>query len=285
MFVILSRGRRKYHLLFALLLFAAAFWDLGIFLVMIRNSFLNEIVLYHNLLSIPFSFFPAFVYHFTTIYLNQPRNKSTIVLYAFCSLGPIGGLTGVYQTYSGIYSYNWGNIGRIELTAPTIIWYLVYYLSILVSCWFLMRAHRQESSYVTRRHIAYIFVSFIVFSVALIKCWPSFGVDIPFLLPLGILVIGTFGALIGVAIIKDQLFDITVLVRKGIVYSALAAFIIIILDFSQHLIATFLGNMAGEGSTYIHFVSIGVVVVAFTPIKQRLERTLDKILAKKKIEL
>ena len=84
MAILLWRGRRKYHLLFALLLSVAACWDLGIFLVMIRNDFPDEIVLYQNILSIPFNLFPALVYHFTTTYLTQPRKKSTIAIYVYC---------------------------------------------------------------------------------------------------------------------------------------------------------------------------------------------------------
>lgn len=284
MFIILSRGRRKYHLLFALLLFTAAFWDIGIFLVMIRNSFPNEIVLYQSLLSLPIDLSPAFIYHFTSAYLNQPRIKSTIALYAYCILGPIGFVTGLSHPVSGVYDYSWGSIGKNVLDNLTIVWWAVYNLSILVSCWLLFRAYKKESSLITRRHTVYILFSFIMFCLAQVKVLVAFGIDVAFLLPLGILMVGSFGALIGMAIIKDRLFDITVFVRKGIIYSMLAVFIIIIFDFSQHLIATFLGNIAGEGSTYIHFASIGIVVVAFMPLKRRLERTIDSILAKKKIE-
>lgn len=284
MLVVLSRGRRKCHLLFALLLFTAAFWDLGIFLVMIRNSFPNEIVLYQSLVSLPISLFPAFVYHFTTTYLNQPRIKSTIAIYAYCVLGPIAFVAGFYQPVSGVYDYGWGSIGRQELSNPTIAWQVLYHLSILVSCWLLLRARKRESSPVTRHHITYILGSFIVFSLAHVKVLAAYGVDVAFTLPLGILLVDSFGALIGIAIIKDRLFDITVFVRKGIVYSVLAMVIIFIFDFSQHLIATLLGGIAGEDSTYFHFASIAVVVIAFMPIKQRLERIIGGILAKKEIE-
>jgi hypothetical protein len=284
MFVILSRGRRKYHLLFALLLFTAAFWDLGIFLVMIRNSYPNEIVFYQSLISYPISFFPAFVYHFTTTYLNQPRAKSTIAIYVCCVLGPIGFAAGSAQPVSGVYNYSWGGIGRQVLNSATIGWYVLYHLSILVSCWLLLQARKRESSSVTRRHTMYILVSFIVFSLAHVKLLTAYGVDVAFTLPLGILLVGSFGALIGIAIIKDRLFDITVIVRKGIVYSVLAVLIIFIFDFSQHLIATFLEGIIGEHYEYANIASIAVVVVAFIPIKQRLEHTIGTMLTKKKIE-
>ncbi|WP_455280605.1 hypothetical protein, partial [[Eubacterium] cellulosolvens] len=140
MFVILLRGRRKYHLLFALILFTAVSWDIGIFLVMVRNSFPNEIILYQNLLTIPINFFPAFVYHFTTTYLNQSRIKFTIAVYAYCALAPIGFVVGFSQPVIGVYDYSWGSIGRNTLDYLTIVWWALYNLSILVSCLLLLKA-------------------------------------------------------------------------------------------------------------------------------------------------
>ena len=75
MFLVLARGRRRYHLLFAVLLFFVACWDLGVFLMMIRNSYPSEILLYYNIVGIPVLLFPAFAFHFTTSYLDQPRRK------------------------------------------------------------------------------------------------------------------------------------------------------------------------------------------------------------------
>lgn len=284
MIVLLSYGRRQYHYLFALILFVSACWDFGIFLVMIRNSYPNEIIFYHNLLSIPLFLLPAFIYHFTTTYLNQPQRKYAFAFYLYCILGPLGFLTGVYQPFSSVYNYDWGNFGRVNPNILMNLWPLVYYLSILVSCYLLIQARKQESSPVTRRHITYIFVSFIVYSIAPVKVLISYGINVPFFLPLGILLIGFFGALIGMAIIKARLFDITILVRKGIIYSVLAMLIIFIFDFSQHLITIILGEIAGKDSAYIHFVSIGIVIIAFMPLKQRLERTIERAFAKKTIE-
>jgi hypothetical protein len=284
MSVILRRGKRRYHLLFALLLFIAAFWDLTVFLIMIRNRFPNEIMLYQTVGTLPFIFFPAVLYHFTSTYLNREK-RSVIGLYAYCTLCFTLASTGVLGTcVIGVIYYSWGAFGRLSYDPFVISWFLVYHLSIYFSCWLLLKARKLESSPVNRRHIEYIVVSFIVFSVAQVKMLAAFGVDSPFVLPLGILLTDLFGALIGVAIIKHRLFDITLLVKKGIIYSVLAAIIIFIFDFSQHLIAAFLGEMAGEHSAYIHFASIAVVVIAFMPLKQRLEHMIGGAVAKKKIE-
>jgi len=79
------RGRKAYHLLFAVLLLIVACWDLGIFLVMIRNSDPGEVLLYQNVVTVPVLFFPGFAFHFTTSYLNQPRRKLTIAIYGYCA--------------------------------------------------------------------------------------------------------------------------------------------------------------------------------------------------------
>jgi hypothetical protein len=276
LFLVLARGRRRYHFLFAVLLFMVACWDLGVFLMMIRNSYPNEILLYYNIVGIPVLLFPAFAFHFTTTYLDQPRRKLTILIYGYCVFVIIASLLaapGASPVF--VRSYEWANIPGTEPTPGWLSWILVYYLSLLLSCWLLIQARRCESSVVARRHIDYVLASFIVFSVAQMKLLVVVGVDAPFTLPLGMSLVDLFGALIGVAIVKDRLFDITVILKKGTAYSALGAVIIFLFAFSEHLIATYLAGVAGALSEYLHFVSIGVVVVAFMPVKRRVDRFVE----------
>lgn len=297
MFFILLRGRRKHHLLFALLLSIAAVWDLGIFLVMIRNDFPDEILLYQKIISIPFTMFPALIYHFTTTYLNQSWKKSTIAIYAYCLISLVLSITGATQTYTGIYNYSWGNIAKwspvyhpsLEAITgfgpdPSIYWLLLYFFSLFFSCILLLQARRKETSLIARRHLSYILTSFIVFGIAYVKVILTYGIDVPFLLPLGILLVDSFGAIIGFAIVKDRLFDLTVYVKKGILYSLFAALIVFIFDFSQHLVATSLGEVLGEESAFAHYASIAIIIIIFMPLKQRLEHIIERLFTEKKIE-
>jgi hypothetical protein len=287
MSILLSKGKKRYHLLFALLLLIAACWDLGVFLLMIRNDFPDEVLLYLNILSIPFSMFPALIYHFTTTYLNQQLNIITIALYLYGISGIILNIMGSLHPYSGIYNYSWGNMARadaITIYNPTTYWIILYFFSILYSYWLLAQARKKEASPIIRRHIKYFQASFIILGIAYVKVLPTFGVDLPFLLPLGILLVDSFGMVIGFAILKDQLFDITVYVRKGLSYSLFTAIIVFVFDFSQHLVATSLGGLVGEESVYAHYASIAAVIIVFMPIKQRLEHLVDGVFAEKKIE-
>lgn len=283
MAIVLWRGKEKHHFLFAPILFIAASWDLGIFLIMIRNSFIGEILLYQNMVTIPLIFLPVFIYHFTTTYLNQPRKKTTILLYAYCILALLATIIG--GSVSGVYNYDWGNIARYESNPILLSWLIIYYLSILFSCWLLFQALKRESSSVKRRHITYILTSFIVFCIAQIKILVTLGIDVPFTMPVGMLLVDSFGAIIGIAIVKHRLFDITDIIKKGTVYSILAAVIIFLFSFSEHMIAKYLADyIAGELSEYIHLLSIAIVIIVFMPLKKKLDHAIEGYFVRKKVE-
>jgi len=284
--LVLSRGRKKYHYLFAGIPLILAIWDIGIFLAMIRNSFTNELPVYGYIISLPCVFLPALIYHFTCAYLNQPRKKSTIFIWGFCIIGFVLMASGIGGKIVGVYNYSWGNIFRPDsmylLTCLT--WILLFYIFVWSSCWFLFRAYRRESSPIARRHILYILIGFFVISLANVKIAVLYGIDNRYLMPAGMLFIDIFAALIGVAIIKHRLFDITLIVKKGTIYSLLMALIIFIFSCSEHLLSKYLGDLLGEQPIYIHLISIAIVVGILMPVRTRLDRAIERFFARKKVE-
>jgi hypothetical protein len=285
-FLVLSRGRKKYHYLFAGVLLIVAIWDLGIFICMIRNSFSNELPIYGYVISLPCMFLPALIYNFTCSYLNQPRKKSTIFIWVYCIISFVLIASGIGGKISGVYNYSWGNIFRPDagVLLGTGFWLLLYYIFVWSSCWFLFRAYRREASPMTRRHILYILISFLVISLANVKLAVLYNVDNRYVMPTGMLLIDIFGALIGVAIIKHRLFDITLILKKGTIYSLLVALIIFIFSCSEHLLSKYLGDLLGEQPIYIHLISIAIVVGILMPVRQRIERAIEGFFARKKVE-
>ncbi len=134
-----------------------------------------------------------------------------------------------------------------------------------------------------RRHLTYILVSFVVFLVAMVKVSVTLGVNVPLTLPLGMLSVDCFGALIGIAIVKDRLFDITAILKKGTIYTSLAALIVFLFAVSEHLITTYLAELAGGLSEYLPLVSVAIVVAAFMPLRRRLERLVEEYFSARKI--
>jgi hypothetical protein len=285
LFLVLSRGRKKYHYLFAGFLFVCALWDLGIVLAMIRNSHVNELPIYGYIIFWPCLFIPAIVYHFTCAYLNQPRKQTTIILWTVTGILFILGVSGLLGKFEGVYDYSWGHIFKpdsllqIICLASIPIWFFF----IWSSCWFLFRVRQQETSPLKRRHLLYILLSFLVISLAYVKTIVLYDIDNPFLLPTGMLFNDISGGLIGIAIIKYQLFDITVIIKKTTIYSIIVALIIFVFSLSEHLLATYVGNIFGE-QIYIHLISIALVIGAVMPVKKRVENAIERFFAKKKVE-
>jgi hypothetical protein len=286
LFLVLLRGREKYHYLFAGFLFICALWDLGIFLSMIRNSHVNELPIYGSIIWWPCLFMFALIYHFTCTYLNQPRKKRTILIWAASSILFILGVSGLSGKIVGVYNYSWGNIYRPNsqlLTGNLIGLPFAYYFG-LSALWYLFRAYKQESSPLKKRHILYILISFSIIHLAVSKVAILYNIDNGFWMPTCMLLNDIAVALVGIAIIKYQLFDITVIIKKATIYSALVALVIFVFSLSEHLLSTYVGHMLGEQSFYIHLISIAAVVGVLMPVRQRLEHAIGGFFARKTVE-
>ena len=286
LYLVLSRGRERYHYLFAGVLAICAVWDLGIFLTMIRNSFPNEVVIYGYVI-IPCTFLPALIYHFTCTYLEQPRKKTTLFLWVFCIVGLVLIATGVGGRLAGVYDYRWGHLFRPDplLRIGTLASLPVYYFAYLSACWFLFRAYRRESSSsLARRHTLYMLVGFLVISAAMVKIAVFLGVDMPYLMTAGMLLTDIFGAVIGIAIIKDHLLDITVIVKVGFIYSVLAALVLFVFSFSEHLLTTYVAERLGGHSGAVHLIALAVALAVLMPVKHRLEHAVEEFFARRKLQ-
>jgi hypothetical protein len=253
---------------------------------MIRNSYADELVVFGYVVFYPCMFLSTLIFHFTGAYLNQIWVKTTIFLYVMGVVGTVLIATGILGRIDGVYTYSWGHIFRPDanLRVGLLASLPLFLLPIIASCWFLYQAYKQETSYLPRRHLLYIFISFLMISLASVKITVLFDIDVPFLLPAGMLFNDIAAAVIGIAIIKDRLFDITLIIKRGAIYSGLAAVIIFIFSFSEHMLATYLGHLFGEHSQTIHFLSIGLVIAVLMPVKHRLERGIEGFFTKRQVE-
>jgi hypothetical protein len=286
LYLVLSKGRKRYHYLFTAILLICAIWDLGIFLAMVRNRFVNEVVLFGYVIFYPCMFLSALIFHFTGEYLNHVRVKTTILWYVVSVTSVVLMASGLAGRLDGVYTYSWGQIFRPDAKMLagfpfTIVFFLA---PLLASCWFFYQAYRKETSSLARRHLLYIFTSFLMIAFATVKLGVLFDIDVPILLPAGMFFNDIFAAVIGIAIIKDRLFDITFIVKRGAIYSGLAALIIFVFSFSEHMLATYLGHFFGERSQVIHLLSIALVIAVLMPVKHRLERGVEHFFAKRQLE-
>jgi hypothetical protein len=289
LFLVLSRGRQKQHYLFASVLALHVIGGISIFLFFIRNSHLDELIIYNSVTLLANLLVYPCIYHFTCTYLNQPRKKSTIFVWVFTVICVIFNLflTVTVKTAPQVVHYDWGNYivrGTIGSIISSIV--LVILLAFIwAACWFLFRARRREKSPLARRHQTYILISFLVISFFFLTMFLPKELDGRFLVsPIRGLVGAAFAALIGIAIIKERLFDITIIIKKTTIYSILLALVIFIFSLSEHLLATYLMGFFGGHSIFIHVISVALVVAIIMPVRTRIEHAIERFFAKKTVE-
>lgn len=283
LYLVLSRGRKAYHYLFAAFLLICVIWDLGIFLLMIRNKHVAELDILGRIAILPCFFIPALIFHFANLYTGRPIKWAIALIWGLTGILWVPILAGVYYKIEGVYTYDWGNIFKVvpsDLDPFTFVFWLGVNLS---ACWLLFRSARRVTSPLERRHYLYIISGFLAVTFTVVKALVTMGIDAPFLLPLGMFLSDIFVSIIGLAIIKDKLFDITVIIKRGTLYSALAGLLIFVYSFTEHILITYIGETIGEHSNLVHFIAIGVGIAVLIPVKNRIERTIEGYFAHKKL--
>jgi len=284
LYLVLSHRRKAYYYFFAAFLLICAIWDLGIFLTMIRNEHKEELDIIGRVAILPCMFIPALIFHFANLYTGRPIKWAVALVWGLTGAIWVTIITGVFYRIEGIYAYDWGNIFRV---APSVLdpMFSIFWFGVnLSACWLLFKGSKRATSILKRRHYLYIISGFLAVTFAAVKGLIPMGIDIPFLLPLGMFLNDIFVSIIGLAIIKDRLFNITVIVKKGALYSILAGLLIFVYSFSEHILVTYIGETIGEHSNLLHLISIAVGIAVLMPVKNRIERAVERYFAHKKLE-
>jgi hypothetical protein len=283
-YLVLSRGRKRYHYLFAALLVTYIIWDLCVFLSMIRNDHVHELPIYGRITMIPAAMIQTLIYHFTVEYVRKPIKWSIVLAWIVTAVLVVLIPMGVIYRINGVHSYSWGNIFAVEDNPYNLISIFLWFGLILPACWFLYRHSKTSRNLLERRHARYILTGFLVTAFAVVKVLIVMGIDVPIVMPIGMFLVDVFGVIIGIAIIKDRLFDITIIIKRGALYSLLAAILLFAFSFSEHVLITYFGELVGGHSEIIHFVSIAVGIVVLMPFKNRVEHAIENYFAQKKLE-
>jgi hypothetical protein len=284
LYLVLRHARKSYHYLFAAFLFICVVWDLGILLMMIRNERVDELDIIGRIAVLPCIFIPALIFHFANLYTGKPIKWAIIVVWVATVVTLVPILAGVFYQIEGYYSYDWGNIFRIVPTVFDPLIFIVWFGINLSACWLLINNARKTTIRLERKHYFYIIAGLLVVTFAVVKTLVTQGIDLAFLLPLGMFLNDAFATIIGLAIIKERLFDITVIIKKGTLYSILAALLIFVYSFVEHFLVTFIGEKIGESSTVLHLISVAVGIAVLMPVKNRIEKAVDGYFAQRKLE-
>jgi len=283
LYLVITHGRKMYHHLFANILLICVIWDLGVFLLMIRNEHVEQLAIIGRVAIYPCTFIPALIFHFANLYTGRPIKWAVVMVWGLTAVFWMLILTGVYYKIEGVYAYDWGNIFRVVPSLFDPLTFIFWFGINLSACWLLFKGYKRATPHLERRHYLYAITGFLMITFTAIKALVTMGINLPVLLPLGMLLSDIFVSIIGLAIIKDRLFDITVMVKKGTLYSILAGLLLFVYSFSEHILVTYIGETLGEHSNWLHLISIAVGIAVLMPVKNRIERAIERYFAHKRL--
>ncbi len=116
-------------------------------------------------------------------------------------------------------------------------------------------------------------LALIVFIFAAMDYLPKFNVE---LYPFGFVFVGLFSSLITYAIIRHNLLNVQIVIRRSFVYSILISLItisyLIIVIITEHIFKTYFGY----ASIINGIVTACIIAVTFNPVREYLQRIVDK---------
>jgi len=248
-------------------------------LLLTRNddmaSFLVKVV-YSWVIFIPIAF-----YHFMTHFGGTKFDRF------FVRISYISGclflilLWGSPYYIAGFYHYNWGYYPKAGPLHPFYLLICIVVLPIRGLYCVFKEAGNKNKSLERRRHAQYVGLSIIAYYPASIDFVDNYGAGF---YPPGFIFATLSLAVLTYAVIKHHLLDITVFIRKGLIYSVVVTGVSLFYLMAIFIAEFLFRGMFGYSSIIFSIVFASLVALLFQPFKNRVQTFIDEYFFKGTLE-
>ncbi len=283
--IIFSRNKSKPAIIWCWLCASCCFWGIG-GIIATTSASLRVSLFGWQLANICSIATPVLYFHFSSVYCNISKHKTLIFLYVimflllYINFFHISIFFGsVELIFNEFYFIKWSlkNNGPLyPLFYVSFYWILLIYSTLQ----FVNKYHKENT--LERERIKYLIISGILgFTGAHNDFITAFNHNI---YPYGNILVAIFPVITAFAIIKHKIFNIDVVIKKSLAYSALIL-LLALLYFTivlacEKLIQGFWGYRSISISVITAFI-IGVLVF---PLHNRIQQLVDRIIFKKTTE-
>lgn len=213
---------------------------------------------------------------YTASFLNAKHLKKWIPLNFFIgSIFLIVNLT-TPLIIQGARHFSWGLYPKAGLLHPAYLLHLFILISIII--WSLIKAIQLKKTNPNKvNQIKYVLLGFSVFTLATFDFTTNYGINY---YPLGPIAALLFLFIISYNIVKHQLMDIKIVLRKGLIYSFLITSITLVYLISVIIFERIFHEIFGYKNIIISILTATVIALVFIPLKNRIQYILDKIFFK-----
>jgi len=276
LFVFLKRGRNPERAIFSIYVLGLSAWTFGVYVLKIANN--SKLIASHIAVSGAALMATGFLL-FSIKFTEKKENK--LLTYLICLPFIIFSLA-FRQVVSDVKIYPVGF--KVEYGILRLFYIIYIWLFFGCGLNILFQSFRKERG-LKKIQIGYIFLgTFISALLASIT-----NIILPILgnskySAIGPLFTLPFTAFTAYAILKHQLMEIEVIIKKSIVYSTLVSAVAITYVMLALLLGQYLRNITGFGNVIIIILTAIIIVAGYRPLEGFLERITDKIFFKGKYD-
>lgn len=229
---------------------------------------------------------PVLYFHFCATYCKTNKTKTLVFLYllAIVLLFLNFFYTNIFFgnvkiIFNQFYFNNWS----FKANGPLYpIFYMSFYWGLLLYATSLFINKYTKESLRERERIKYLVISSIIgFGGAHSNFITVFNHNI---YPYGNILIAIFPVITAYAIIKHKVFNINIVIKKSLVYSALILLIALLYFIIILICEKFIQGFWGYKSITISIVTAFVIGILFFPLHNRIQQLVDRIIFKKTTE-
>jgi len=225
-------------------------------------------------------FIPSVFLHFVHAVIGLRRPRRLFVSYAISFLCFCLVPTTLFIRYVDLHAYAKFALHAGPIYPIYMVWFIVTVVEALVKL--RVAINNRSSQPIEQLKLKYIFwATFIGYAGGLPNFLYVYGIDAYPIIPFSTYLVPIYPVVIAYAIVRHQVLDIRVAIRKSLVYSLLAATITGIY-FSFVLVAEkLLQGMMGYRSIIGSLVAGFVITLGFTPLKEFVQHFIDQVFSQR----
>jgi len=271
-FVLYKTPKNFTNKIWAYFTFLVASWELSFVLIATGMNAEKSLLVWQITYAINVTGIAIIFLYFIYQFLNIPKDPFLVVnlfIALFFSIESMLGnlINHVAWTFNSFYY-----CGR----PPTFlhIIYFIWWVMVVFYSHYLLISNYKKVSVLKREQIKYFFLATSIGFTGGFTCFfPSFGFD---LYPYGNLAVPIYPLIMTYAILKYNLMDISIIIRRSLIYSLLVTSItlifLIFVVISEHLFH----QIVHYQNVTTSVIMAGLIALIFTPLKNRIQTLVDR---------
>jgi len=258
---------------------AVAMWGVGDILIATTDD-PHLSIIWWRVAHVPVILIPALFYHFVTILIDLRRPKGIVLAY-------MGSVSFLIANATPYFINNVRKVfGEFYYDSPPGIlypWFFLFYaIVVFISYVELWRFLKRSDQVLRSIQVRWFFLATAIGFVGSILCFPPvFGIDI---YPYGNFIIPLYPILVTYAIVRHQLMDIVVVIKRTLVFAGMALGMMAMIAVPTLIAQTWLAQTGKIHPFALNLIGVALIMLTYERMKTWLVNVTDRYLFQKKYD-